>query len=124
MIAADTSSLSAYLKGDTGRDVDLVASALNAAELVLPPVVVTEILSDPEAAQAIDAHIPNIATLAIDDEYWVRAGRARRILKTKSLKAKVADALIAQACIDNEVALITRDTDFRHFARHCGLRLA
>jgi len=32
--------------------------------------------------------------------------------------------LIAQACIDNDVALITRDADFRHFAKHCGLKLA
>jgi predicted nucleic acid-binding protein len=124
MIAADTSSLSAYLRGDTGRDVNRVASALATGDLVLPPVVVTEILSDPEAAQAIDAHIPNITTLSIDDKYWVRAGHARRLLKTKNLKAKVGDALIAQACIDNDVPLITRDTDFRHFAKHCGLKLA
>jgi predicted nucleic acid-binding protein len=40
------------------------------------------------------------------------------------LKAKVADALIAQSCIDHDVALITRDRGFRHFAKHCGLRLA
>jgi predicted nucleic acid-binding protein len=42
----------------------------------------------------------------------------------KGLKAAVADALIAQSCIDNDVALITRDPDFRHFAKHCGLKLA
>jgi predicted nucleic acid-binding protein len=33
-------------------------------------------------------------------------------------KARLADALIAQACIDHDVALITRDKDFRHFVRH------
>ena len=27
-------------------------------------------------------------------------------------------------CVDHDVALITRDTDFRHFVRHCGLKLA
>jgi predicted nucleic acid-binding protein len=46
------------------------------------------------------------------------------MLHAKRLKAKVADTLIAQSCIDHDVALITRDGDFRHFAKHCGLKLA
>jgi predicted nucleic acid-binding protein len=124
MIAADTSSFSAYLKGEKGEDVDRLAEAIAAAELLLPPVVVTELLTDPEAGKLIDAHIPNLATLEIRDGYWVRAGHSRRLLRTRNLKAKVADALIAQACIDNDVALITRDADFRHFAKYCGLKLA
>jgi hypothetical protein len=41
----------------------------------------------------------------------------------KGLRAKTADALIAQSCIDHDVALIARDRDFRHFVRHCGLKL-
>lgn len=31
-------------------------------------------------------------------------------------KAKLADTLIAQACLDHRVPLVTRDLDFRHFA--------
>jgi predicted nucleic acid-binding protein len=34
----------------------------------------------------------------------------------------LADTLIAQACLDHEVPLVTRDPDFRHF-RTAGLRL-
>jgi hypothetical protein len=124
MIAADTSSLSAFLKGEKGKDIDRLAAAFASGELVVPPVVLTEILSDPEAGKSIDAHMPNLLTLEIVDGYWVRAGHTRRLLKKHNYKAKVADALIAQACIDNGVALITRDTDFRHFAKHCGLKLA
>lgn len=124
MIAADTSSLSAFLKGEKGRDVDRLSAAFAAGELALPPVVLTEILSDPEAGKSIDAHMPNLLTLEIRDGYWLRAGHTRRLLRMRNYKAKVADALIAQACIDNDVALITRDADFRHFAKHCGLKLA
>jgi predicted nucleic acid-binding protein len=124
MIAADTSSLSAYLKGERGKDVDRLAAALVDAELALPPVVVTELLTDPAASRLIEAHIADLITLEIRDGYWIRAGHSRRLLKTHKLKAKIADALIAQACIDNEVALITRDSDFRHFAKYCGLKLA
>jgi len=35
----------------------------------------------------------------------------------------LADTLIAQSCIDYRVPLITRDSDFRHFAKYCGLIL-
>jgi predicted nucleic acid-binding protein len=125
MIAADTSSLSAFfLEGEKGRDVERLPAAFAAGELVVPAVVLTEILSDPEAGKSIDAHIPNLLTLEVHDGYWARAGHTRRLLKTRNYKARVADALIAQACIDNDVALITRDIDFRHFAKHCGLKLA
>ena len=37
-------------------------------------------------------------------------------------KAKLADCLIAQACIDNDAPLITYDRDFRHF-ESAGLRV-
>ncbi len=55
---------------------------------------------------------------------YTGAGSARRLRKQKGLRAKIADTLIAQSCIDHDVALITRDGDFRHFAKHCGLKLA
>jgi hypothetical protein len=46
------------------------------------------------------------------------------MLLLKGLKARLADALIAQCCIDADVPLIARDSDFRHFKRWCGLKLA
>jgi hypothetical protein len=124
MIAADTSSLVAYFNGEAGADVERLAAAASTGDLVLPPVVVTELLSDPQAADAIVDHIRQIETLALSDGYWVRAGYLRQVLRRQGLKARVADALIAQSCIDHQVALITRDRDFRHFAKHCGLVLA
>jgi predicted nucleic acid-binding protein len=39
----------------------------------------------------------------------------------KGLKARLADTLIAQSCLDHGVPLITHDTDFRHFAALRGL---
>jgi len=42
------------------------------------------------------------------------------VLKRR-LKARIADALIAQSCLDQSVALVTRDKDLRHFARAAGL---
>jgi predicted nucleic acid-binding protein len=42
----------------------------------------------------------------------------------KGLRARLADALIAQSCIDHRVPLVTRDDDFRHFVALGGLRLS
>jgi predicted nucleic acid-binding protein len=124
MIAADTSSLVAYFKGEAGADVERLAAAIGAGDLVLPPVVVTEILSDPASAVLIDQHIQSLEQLGTTEGYWARAGHAQRMLHKRGFKARVGDALIAQSCIDHDVALITRDRDFRHFAKHCGLKLA
>jgi predicted nucleic acid-binding protein len=123
MIAADTSSLIAYFTGDTGPDVEKIVSAMRSGILTLPPAVITELLTD-AGASAIERDLRDIALLEVTEGYWLRAGHARRIVMQRGFKAKIGDALIAQSCIDHGVALITRDRDFRHFAKHCGLKLA
>lgn len=65
--------MAAYLSGASGPDVHAVAIALEHAQAVLPPVVLTE--------------------------------------------------LIAQSCLDHDLPLVTRDSDFRHFVRLAGVRL-
>lgn len=124
MMAVDTSSLSAFFAGSGGADVELVRSALMTGTIRLPPVVLTEILSDPGPTQDLRETLSTVSMLEIVDGYWTRAGQNRRKLKQRGLKALVADSLIAQSCIDHDVELITRDNDFRHFAKHCGLKLA
>lgn len=124
MIASDASSLVAYLQGLSGNDVNLLDGIIVSGQLVLPPIVVTEVLSGANSARALRATLPKIEQLAISDGYWERAGDMRRLLKQNGLKAKTADALIAQSCIDHNVPLITRDADFRHFEKYCGLTLA
>jgi predicted nucleic acid-binding protein len=123
LIAADTSSLIAYLAGESGDDVRLIESAIDARELVVPPPVATELYSKPDRSE-IAALLDKMPLVVLTEGFWERAGGARRMLLTKGLKAAVADALIAQCCVDAEIALIARDRDFRHFERWCGLRLA
>jgi len=62
--------------------------------------------------------------LGTAEGFWERAGESRRLILLKGLKAKLADTLVAQCCIDADVPLIARDGDFRHFAQWCGLKLA
>jgi predicted nucleic acid-binding protein len=65
-----------------------------------------------------------VPLLELLPDYWARAGLMRRTLLAAGRKARLTDVLIAQACLDADVALITRDTDFAAIAALCGLKLA
>jgi predicted nucleic acid-binding protein len=124
MIAADSSALISFFAGEQDVTAEQVAAVLKANNICLPPPVVAEMLSDPAAREKMSITVLGFPLLPLLDGYWERAGRARGLLRQKGLKAKLGDALIAQSCIDHDVPLITRDGDFRHFAKHCGLKLA
>ena len=123
MIAADTSSMIAFLQGDPGDDTDLIQSALDHQQLALPPVVLTELLSDPAISRAVRTLLAGLPILDIEPGYWERAGLLRASVLKQKKKARVADALIAQSCLDQSSPLVTRDRDFRHFAKAAGLPL-
>lgn len=123
MIAADTSSMVAFLAGEEGDDVEVVQGALDHQQLVMPPVVLTELLSDPALPSRVRALLTALPQLEIEPGYWERAGLLRAAVLRQQRKARVADALIAQSCLDQATPLVTRDRDFRHFAAAAGLAL-
>ncbi len=122
MIAIDTSSLIHYLAGSTGMDVDAVDEALAQSQACLPPLVLSELLSDPVVTPRLEKLFLELPTLELKGGYWERAGRLRSRLRRAGNKAKLADTLIAQSCLDSDTPLVTRDRDFRHFVA-AGLRL-
>lgn len=124
MIAADTSSLIAFFAGERAPDTEQIAQALQGGQIAMPPVVLTEVLSDATCFAQLVPVVSHWPQLDITQDYWLRAAKIRAILLEKKLAAKIPDTLIAQSCIDHDVALITRDADFRHFAKYCGLKLA
>jgi predicted nucleic acid-binding protein len=113
----------AFLQGEEGSDVTALGEALDAEELVLPPIVLMEVLSEPRLSEDAATTIKSMPLLALTPGFWERAGILRSHLLAKGRKAKVADAVIAQCCIDHEVSLITRDRDFAAFAQHGPLAL-
>jgi predicted nucleic acid-binding protein len=123
VIALDTSSIIAYLSGAAGSDVDAVEIALRSEQAVFPPVVLCELLSDPVLPTSVSQVVQQVPLLAILGGFWERAGFLRAKLIAKGRKARLADTLIAQACLDHDLPLVTRDTDFRHFARISNLKL-
>ena len=123
MIALDTSSVVAYLDGSSGADVTAVDLALELQQAVLPPVVLCELLSAPRLPRRPRTLFEQLPLLDIVEGYWQRAGRLRAKVLSKGHKARIADALIAQSCLDHDVPLISRDRDFRSFARLTTLQI-
>jgi predicted nucleic acid-binding protein len=124
MIAIDSSSLMAFLGGDSGPDVEAVDESLARGDAVLPPVVLTELLSQPKLEKRVARWIAAVPRLSIEDGYWDRAVALRARVIAKKRRARLADTLIAQSCIDHRVVLVTRDADFRNFTGVNGLVLA
>ncbi|HXO30241.1 MAG TPA: PIN domain-containing protein [Thermoanaerobaculia bacterium] len=119
----DTSSWVAYFSGASGDDVELVGKALAESQACLVPVVLTELLSDPQLPARVAALLNDLPMLEVMDGYWERTGILRSEILSRKLKARLADALIAQSCLDHDVSLVSRDDDFRHFAAARGLTL-
>jgi predicted nucleic acid-binding protein len=123
VIAADTSSWIAFLEGSSGEDVQLLDRALEDRQLVMVPVVLTEILSDPKLPSDVAETFSEIPLIELASGYWQRAGALRAKVLAARRKARLGDALIAQSCIDQGIPLITRDRDFRSFAEAAKLNL-
>lgn len=123
MIAVDTSTWIAFLEGDRGPDADLLDRALQDRQVLMAPVVLSEVLSDPKLPAAVSQTLSELPLLDVDPGYWRRAGELRAKVLAKRPKARLGDALIAQSCIDHGVSLLTRDRDFRAFAAAAGLCL-
>lgn len=121
MIAIDTCSFIAYLQGDLGQDVDAIRNAFIQSQAILPPMVLSELLSDPRLNLEVSNTIKQIPLLEITAGFWERVGLLRSKLLAKKLKSRVVDACIAQICIDHDTPLITRDIDFRHYENKFGL---
>jgi predicted nucleic acid-binding protein len=124
VIAADTSTWIAYLGGQAGEDVELLDRSLADRQVLMPPVVLVELLSDPKGGPQIGELLAVLPLIEPDPGYWQRAAALRAKVLRLRRKARLGDALIAQSCIDREIAVLTRDRDFRAFEHAAGLRLA
>lgn len=124
MIAADTNLWIAWLACGTGKDVEKLAAAMKHRSVLMPPVVLTELLSYPGLPADDQLDLLGIPRVELKPGFWERSGWLRARLIGLGHRPKLADTLIAQACIDHDLPLLTRDAGFKPFAKHGGLRLA
>ena len=123
MIAADTSTWIAFLEGERGEDTQLLDRALEDRQVLMVPVVLTELLSDPKLPSSVADTLSDVPMVDIEPGYWQRAGALRARVLSKRRKARLGDALIAQSCVDRGIPVLTRDWDFRSFVDAAGLDL-
>lgn len=127
MIVVDTNILIAYLNGDAGKDMELLAQQLDKGQVWLHGLVLSELMAGHDfdaAAQEIFTTLARFRQLEFKSGYWLRAGLLRHRLRGLGSKAPLADCLIAQLCMDYDLPLLTRDADFQMIAKHSTLRLA
>ena len=102
----------------------LFDQALQSADLALPPVILTEVLKDPCLPPEFVDLMRVIPVVDLRFGFWQRAAATRARILSRRLRARLADTWIAQFCIGHEMPLVTKDRDFRHFARFADLKLA
>jgi|HubBroStandDraft_5_1064220.scaffolds.fasta_scaffold167876_2 predicted nucleic acid-binding protein len=123
MIAVDTSTWIAFLQGEGGEDAQVLDKALEDRQVLMAPVVLTELMSDPELPTSVAEALAEVPLIEVKTGYWERAGALRAKVLAKKRKARLGDALIAQTCIDRGIPLLTRDHDFQAFTEAAGLDL-
>jgi predicted nucleic acid-binding protein len=124
MIAVDASVLIPWLDRRDYPQTRQLSALARSGDGVLAAVTITEMLSDPKGSGSLAAALAAFPVLPVADGYWERAGRLRARVRKAGNRAALGDSLIAQACIDAKVALLTRDSDFAAFTKLGGLKLA
>jgi predicted nucleic acid-binding protein len=124
VLCVDTNCWIAYFAGEPGKDIDLLGEQLDRRNVIMAPVVLSELFSDPALDGKTALALAAIPLLETGPGYWERAGRLRASLRWRDFRPKLADTLIAQSCIDHRVPLLTRDRGFRTFHKYAGLDLA
>jgi hypothetical protein len=77
MIAADTSTWVAFLEGRAGEDAQLLDKALEDRQVVMVPVVLTLLLSDPVLPAGVAQTLSEAPLMEIESGYWRRTGGRR-----------------------------------------------
>ncbi len=129
MIVVDTSVWIDFFNGHDSAHAARLAAAVSGGEPIgVPGLVLTEVLAglktEPQAT-----HIANLLAAftplpALDVNGHADAARIYRICRAKGFTIRsTVDCLIAQMCLQNSVALLTKDRDFTSIAACVPLKL-
>lgn len=89
--------------------------------LVLSPVVVAELFSSPNMTDTLKAGPSRRAYPRAASGILGASRTNRATLLRAGKKARLADSMIATCCLDHDIAIIARDSDYRHFTEHFEL---
>lgn len=127
----DTSVWSLALRRDAPPDHAAVAllrkTLLDGGNILITGVVLQELLQGfhgPKDRTRIIERLQVLPLLNPTRETHIQAAALRNICRRHGVQLGTIDALIAQLCIEHDLALLTTDNDFAHAARFVALRLA
>ena len=123
MIVADTSVLIPWAAGAATPKTELLNTHLATATLFVVPVTIAELMSARVLTPEIEALADALAVLELKQGYWTRVGLLRGRCLAAGRRARLADTMIAQACLDSGLPLLTEDSDFSVFSELAGLEL-
>lgn len=123
MIVADSSVLIPWAEGNPTDKTRLLRFHIGQETLRVAPVSITELLSTRDLRPEVRLVAQNFDLLELQDGYCARAGLLRGRCLAAGRRARLADALIAQACLDADLPLLTSDADFAVFQLIGGLKL-
>ena len=81
------------LQGDRGEDAELLDQALKDKQVVMVPVVLTELLSDPKLEPDVGRTLAALPLSEVRDGFWSRAGRPARRSFGKAEERRDSDML-------------------------------
>lgn len=127
----DTSVWSLALRRDAPADHAAVAilreALLDGGDVIITGIVLQELLQGfhgPKDRARIIERLQVLPLLEPTRNTYIQAATLRNTCRRKGVQLCTIDALIAQLCIEHDLALLTADKDFTHAARCVPLRLA
>ncbi len=131
MIAVDTSVWSLLLRRKRPDDASPWVRTLrrcveDGCELVLIGPVLQELLNgcrSPSAERKVLEALKDIPLAPARRETFIFAAQIQNTCRRHGVQAGSVDAFLAAVCIENELHLLTADSDFDPIARWCGLSL-
>ncbi|MBK9214150.1 MAG: PIN domain-containing protein [Chloracidobacterium sp.] len=127
----DTSVWSLALRRDAPPDdpkVGMLRKALLGGEtIVTAGIVLQELLqgfSGPKDQARIIEHFQALPIISPSRETHIQAAMLRNKCRRDGVQLGTIDALLAQLCIEHDLAMLTTDNDFVHAARFIPLQLA
>lgn len=126
MIVVDSSVWIDFLNGRHAPHVHRLRTILGIEEVLVGDPMLCEILQglkDEQAAGNVEALLRRFDIVAMGGtEIAIAAARNFRSLRRRGITVRTTiDLLIGAWCIQNQVALLHYDKDFRPMARHLGL---
>lgn len=109
-----------------GHPALALEDALAAGSVILPPIVLSELVSGARSEgdrENLDRALSNLPLVGTSRAHWLRVGELRAFLARHGVSISTPDAHVAQCALDLDALLVSRDRIFSTVALHTPLRL-